>query len=128
MKLNAVGVSSKNIPKAIEFYTILGLKFPELKSDEDHIESITEAGGTKLMIDTVNMITSILGEEPKPSNHSTFAIQYDTPEEIDAIVKQLEEAGFTIVKQPWDAFWGQHYAIVADPEGYMVDLYVNRPS
>ena len=35
----------------------------------------------------------------------------------------IRDAGFTVVKEPWDAFWGQRYAIVADPDGYMVDLF-----
>jgi uncharacterized glyoxalase superfamily protein PhnB len=26
-------------------------------------------------------------------------------------------------KEPWDAFWGQRYAVVADPDGNHVDLY-----
>jgi len=32
-----------------------------------------------------------------------------------------------VVKEPWDAFWGQHYAIVADPEGYRCDLFAAPP-
>ena len=25
--------------------------------------------------------------------------------------------------KPWDAFWGQRYAVLHDPDGHQVDLY-----
>jgi len=77
----------------------------------------------KLMIDTFESVTSILGETPRPSNHSSFAVQYDSPAELNAVATKVKESGFTIFKEPWDAFWGQRYAIVEDPSGYKVDLY-----
>jgi uncharacterized glyoxalase superfamily protein PhnB len=32
-------------------------------------------------------------------------------------------AGFTGRKEPYDAFWGQRYATVADPDGNVIDLF-----
>ncbi len=43
--------------------------------------------------------------------------------EVDAAVAGVRAAGFKVVKEPWDAFWGQRYAIVADPDGYLVDVF-----
>jgi catechol 2,3-dioxygenase-like lactoylglutathione lyase family enzyme len=123
MKLNAVGVTSSNLKKTVAFYTLLGFKFSEFKADEQHLEPETPDGSARLMIDTKNIVADIIGEDPKPGNHSSFAIEYDTPPEIDAVVQSIKAAGFTVVKKPWDAFWGQHYAVVADPDGYKVDLY-----
>ena len=31
--------------------------------------------------------------------------------------------GFSVIKDPKDAFWGQRYVLVAEPDGYMVDIY-----
>ncbi len=42
---------------------------------------------------------------------------------IDAVAQKIADAGFTVTKKPWDAFWGQRYAVVCDPDGYMVDLF-----
>jgi len=123
MKLNAVAVASKNLNRTIKYYSILGFEFPGLAKGEKHIESVEVSRSIKLMIDSFDMLKEILGENPKPGNHSNFAILYDDPDEIDKIVKNLSQNGFTIVKKPWDAFWGQRYAIVADPDGYKVDLY-----
>jgi uncharacterized glyoxalase superfamily protein PhnB len=75
------------------------------------------------MIDTKKMMTEMLGSPPKPGNHGSFAIQYDSPGEIDGVAKKVKEGGFKLIKEPWDAFWGQRYAVVQDPDGYQIDLY-----
>lgn len=31
--------------------------------------------------------------------------------------------GFNGKKEPWDAFWGQRYAQIEDPDGHTVDLF-----
>ena len=123
MKLNAVAVSSSNISKTVEFYKILGFEFPEFKEDEQHVESLPKQGEPKLMIDSHKMMTDILGYEPKPGNHSSFAIEYSSPTELNEVAQKLTSAGYTLAKEPWDAFWGQRYAIASDPDGYKVDLY-----
>lgn len=122
MKLNAVAVTAKNLKKSVAFYTLLGFVFPEFSDEEQHVET-TPNNDAKLMIDSVEMTKDIIGEEPKPGNHSSFAVQYNSPEELNEVAKKVTEAGFTIIKEPWDAFWGQRYCIVQDPDGYKVDLY-----
>lgn len=122
MKLNAVGVNAKNIEESVKFYTLLGFKFDEFAPGEDHVEAMQDSG-IKLMIDSFESVVGILGEEPRPSNHSSFALEFDTPMELNQIVEKLKEHGFKPFKEPWDAFWGQRYAIVQDPSGYLIDLY-----
>ena len=125
MKINKISVTTTNLPQTISFYSSLGLKFPKPKKDEQHIESIPQPGEPALMIDTVELTEEITGAKPIPGTHSVFAIEYDSSEEVDQIIEKLKKEGFKIEKEPWKAFWGQYYAIVMDPEGYKVDLYVN---
>jgi uncharacterized glyoxalase superfamily protein PhnB len=42
---------------------------------------------------------------------------------VDAKYAELVAAGYTGHKEPWDAFWGQRYAQVRDPDGHTVDLF-----
>jgi len=123
MKLAAVGVTTSNMKKTVSFYTILGFKFPNYNSEEGHVEAISPAGSVRLMIDLKQIIKDIINEDPKPGNHSIFALEYDSVEELNQIVIEVESAGFKSIKEPWDAFWGQRYAVVEDPDGYKVDLY-----
>lgn len=39
---------------------------------------------------------------------------------LDAITR-----GGTGVKEPWDAFWGQRYCSVMDPDGNQIDIFAN---
>ena len=124
MKLNAVGVSSSDLKKTVKFYQLLGFEFPEFKEDEDHLEPKTPEGSARLMIDSKKLMTELLGgQEPKPGNHSAFAIEYDSAEELNSVAAKVLAADFNVVKEPWDAFWGQRYCVVEDPDGYKVDLY-----
>ncbi|MBK9031081.1 MAG: VOC family protein [Myxococcales bacterium] len=52
-----------------------------------------------------------------------LALRCATPAEVDATFAAVVAAGFTGAKAPWDAFWGQRYAQVADPDGTKVDLF-----
>ena len=123
MKLDAVGVTSSNLYKTIDFYQLLGFQFPDVKDSDLHIEPITPDGSARLMIDATSIVRDIIGENPKPGNHSSFAIQYESPEQINTLVEKIKHAWYTVEKEPWDAFWGQRYAIVKDPDGYKIDLY-----
>ena len=123
MKIDAVGVTTSNLSKTVEFYTILGFSFPEYKDDEDHLEATSIDGSSRLMIDNKTVIKDVVGKDPKPANHSNFGVHYDSAEQINNVIANLETAGFKIFKKPWDAVWGQRYAIVEDPDGYKIDLY-----
>jgi catechol 2,3-dioxygenase-like lactoylglutathione lyase family enzyme len=124
MKINAVGVVSKNLSKTVNFYSLLGFEFDKFNDSDPHLEAkLNSDASVRLMIDSFDLIKDILGYDPKPSNHSGFAIEYDTPEQVNITAEEIKKAGFKIVKEPWDAFWGQRYCIVSDPEGYMIDLY-----
>lgn len=123
MKIDAVGVSSTDLGKTVAFYQLLGFQFDDYAADEQHLEPVTPDGSARLMIDTADMLKGILGEAPQPGNHSSFAVQYDSPAEVDRVAAAVKAAGYILPAEPWDAPWGQRYAIVQDPDGYRVDLY-----
>jgi uncharacterized glyoxalase superfamily protein PhnB len=47
----------------------------------------------------------------------------DSPAEVDKTHADLVAAGYRSHKDPWDAFWGQRYASVVDPDDNVVDLF-----
>ena len=53
----------------------------------------------------------------------TLAFKCDSPAEVDALYQQIVQQGYEGHREPWDAFWGQRYAVVADPDGTLVDLF-----
>jgi uncharacterized glyoxalase superfamily protein PhnB len=47
---------------------------------------------------------------------------------VDRIYTDLVNAGYEGHLEPWDAFWGQRYATVRDPDGNGVDLFARLPA
>jgi catechol 2,3-dioxygenase-like lactoylglutathione lyase family enzyme len=121
--INAVSVTTRDMTRSVAFYEALGFDFTGVDTTTDHVEPLAAPGATRLMIDGAGLIRSITGTDPKPATHSGFALLCATPAEVDAAAAKVAAAGFSVVKQPWDAFWGQRYAILADPAGYQIDLF-----
>jgi uncharacterized glyoxalase superfamily protein PhnB len=53
----------------------------------------------------------------------TLAVEFDMPADVDEAFAKMVGAGHASIREPFDAFWGQRYATVADPDGNHVDLY-----
>ena len=123
MKIDAVAVSSSDLKKTLAFYTCLGFEFADLEEGQQHVEPKTSTGSARLMIDSQELMQEIIGEQARPGNHSSFAIRFEQPDQVNQACEHVVQSGFTVVKEPWDAFWGQRYAIVEDPDGYRFDLY-----
>jgi uncharacterized glyoxalase superfamily protein PhnB len=51
------------------------------------------------------------------------ALECGSPAEVDEVFARVTGAGFHGEKEPWDAFWGQRYAMLLDPDGVEVSLY-----
>ena len=121
-ELNAIGIVVSDLRRSLLFYRLLGLDLPE-DSDEDHVEA-TMANGTRLMFDPEEVIRSFLPEWTRDNgNQVSLAFECASPAELDEVYARVVAAGFEGEKEPWDAFWGQRYALLGDPDGVRVNLY-----
>ncbi len=119
--LNAMGIVASDLERSLAFYRLLGVDLPE--AGEGHVEG-TLANGARLMFDTEDVITSFNPEwRRETGNQLSLAFECSSPAEVDETYRRVVEAGFHGDKEPWDAFWGQRYAQVRDPDGVPVDLY-----
>jgi uncharacterized glyoxalase superfamily protein PhnB len=108
--------------RSIGFYRLLGLDLPETPG-EGHIEA-TMASGTRLMLDSEEVIHSFRDDWSRETgNQVALAFECGSPAEVDEVYARVTGAGFAGVKAPWDAFWGQRYALLLDPDGVEVNLY-----
>lgn len=123
MKLDAIGIVASDLKKAVAFYSLLGLKFEECGNDADHIEAVTTSG-LRLMLDSEELIKKLKPNWVKPQGQRmALAFLCDSPKHVDEQFARIVSAGFKVETQPWDAFWGQRYATVIDPDGNAVDLF-----
>ena len=121
-RLNAIGIVASDMGRSIRFYRLLGLDVPETP-DEGHVDTLL-SNGVRFMLDTEEVIRSFRPDWSRETgNQIAIAFECESPAEVDATYERMVEAGFHGEKEPWDAFWGQRYAQVQDPDGVGVDLY-----
>ena len=127
-RFEAMGIVVSDMPRALAFYRKLGLEFPEGSEDEGHVEAQLP-GGLRYMLDTESVVKTFDPEWSRPScGHAVGgAFKCDSPEEVDRVYGELLEAGGSPHKEPWDAFWGQRYAQLTDPDGTVIDLFAPLP-
>jgi uncharacterized glyoxalase superfamily protein PhnB len=121
-QLNAIGIVTSEMARSIAFYRLLGLDVPETP-DEGHIDTVLP-NGMRLMLDSEEVVRSFRPDWTRAAgNQLSLAFECAGPAEVDELYARVVAAGFQGEKEPWDAFWGQRYAQLADPDGVPVDLY-----
>jgi uncharacterized glyoxalase superfamily protein PhnB len=123
IKPDMVGIVVKDMAASLRFYRLLGLAIPEGVESDPYAEVIT-ANGYRISWNTVEMVKGIYPDWEEPVGHRmALAFKCDSPAEVDATYSALTAAGYEGYKEPWDAFWGQRYAMVKDPDGNPVDVF-----
>jgi catechol 2,3-dioxygenase-like lactoylglutathione lyase family enzyme len=125
-RVDVFGIVVADMARALAFYRRLGLELPASADDAPHAEAVL-AGGLRLMFDTEDTVRSFDPSWTAPPAGSTtrmgIAFLCDSPAEVDEVHTSMVEAGYRSERDPWDAFWGQRYAVVLDPDGNHVDLF-----
>jgi catechol 2,3-dioxygenase-like lactoylglutathione lyase family enzyme len=120
--LNAIGIVASDMAASIRFYRLLGLDVPETP-DEDHVDTFLP-NGVRFMLDTEDVVRSFKEDWSRETgNQISIAFECASPAEVDEAYARVTGAGFEGEKEPWDAFWGQRYALLRDPDGVEVNLY-----
>jgi catechol 2,3-dioxygenase-like lactoylglutathione lyase family enzyme len=121
-QLNAIGIVVSDMARSIRFYRLLGLDVPDTP-DEGHVDTFL-ANGVRFMLDSEEVVRGFRPDWVRETgNQAALAFECSSPEEVDETYARVTAAGFVGEKEPWDAFWGQRYAQLTDPNGVPVDLY-----
>jgi catechol 2,3-dioxygenase-like lactoylglutathione lyase family enzyme len=122
--MDLVGITVADMAKSLAFYRLLGLDIPADADSEPHVD-ITLPSGVRMAWDTVDTIRSFDPEwaAAQGSPRVSLAFLCGSPAEVDEQYAALIAAGYDGHKEPWDAFWGQRYALVRDPDGNGIDLF-----
>ena len=122
---HSVDIVVRDMGKALAFYRALGLSIPDAGDPEPQVEVVPPPGGGYAL----SFVLEALVREADPSwqdpvgQRVTLAFRCDDPAEVDALYAAMIAAGHTGRREPWDAFWGQRYAFLGDPDGNRVDLF-----
>lgn len=120
--LNAIGIVVADMERSIRFYRLLGLDVPETPG-EGHVDTFLP-NGVRFMLDSEETVKSFRPDWTRePGNQLALAFECASAAEVDELYARAVAAGFAGEKEPWDAFWGQRYAQLADPDGVPVDVF-----
>ncbi|MET7680716.1 VOC family protein [Streptomyces sp. NPDC005423] len=127
-RFDAIGLVVSDMAASVTFYRRLGLDFPEDAANQPHTEARLP-GGLRLLLDTEETVRSFHPEwrAPTGGGRASLALACASPGEVDGVYEELVGAGHHGELKPWDAFWGQRYAVVHDPDGNGVDLFAPLP-
>jgi uncharacterized glyoxalase superfamily protein PhnB len=121
--LDMIGIVCADIDASLAFYRTIGIDAPESSGGEDHVEAKL-ANGLRLAWDSLALIKQMDPGWVQPvGQRMGVAFLCDSPAEVVAIFTKATLAGYKAHKEPWDAFWGQRYAQLTDPDGNVVDLF-----
>jgi catechol 2,3-dioxygenase-like lactoylglutathione lyase family enzyme len=127
-RLDLIGIVTNDMAASLAFYRRLGVDLPPEADAQPHVEVLLP-NGLRIAWDTAEVIRSFdPGWTPPAGGHALgVAFACDGPAEVDATYAALLAAGHKGHLEPWDAFWGQRYAVVHDPDGNSVDLFAPLP-
>ncbi|HEY8791003.1 MAG TPA: VOC family protein [Actinopolymorphaceae bacterium] len=127
-RFDLVGLVVADMSASLAFYRALGLDIPTSADTEPHVE-IVLPGGIRLAWDTIDVVRSFdPGWEPPTGGPGiTTAFLVDSHADVDSTHDAAVAAGYAAYKAPWDAFWGQRYAVLIDPDGNHVDVFAQLP-
>jgi uncharacterized glyoxalase superfamily protein PhnB len=123
-RLDLIGLVVSDMAASLAVYRRLGLDLPPDADGRPHVE-LTLPGGLRLAWDTVETVRSFDPHWSAPSGGHRMALAFDcgSPAEVDSTYAELVGAGCAGHLAPFDAVWGQRYAVVLDPDGNAVDLF-----
>ena|SRR5688572_24530401 len=123
-RLDLIGLVVQDMARSLAFYRRLGLAVPPDADGQPHVEA-TLPGSLRLAWDTEETIRSFDPDWTPPSGGDRMGLAFllDSPAEVDRTYDELIALGYDGHKPPWDAFWGQRYAIILDPDGIGVSLF-----
>jgi catechol 2,3-dioxygenase-like lactoylglutathione lyase family enzyme len=120
---NAIGLAAADMATTLAFYRRLGLDIPAEADTEPHVEAILP-GGIRLMWDSNEMLTSLDPDFTPPTGEgASLAFLCADAAEVDSVHVEMVQAGYVSHRDPWNAEWGQRYAVLKDPDGNTVDLF-----
>lgn len=125
-RLGVIGIVVADMARSLAFYRHLGLAIPPEADTQPHVE-LALPGGSQLVWDSIDLIRGFdCGYVTASGSARVFlAFELDSPAAVDATYDQLVAAGYAGHLAPWDAFWGERYARITDPDGNTVDLYAD---
>ncbi|MBO3746296.1 VOC family protein [Streptosporangiaceae bacterium NEAU-GS5] len=123
-RFDLIGLVVRDMGASLAFYRRLGFDIPAEADAEPHVD-YQLPGGMRIAWDTVETIRSFDPAWAPPTGGHRVALAFacDDPADVDRAYADLVGAGYEGHKEPWDAFWGQRYGVIHDPDGNTIEFF-----
>jgi hypothetical protein len=130
LEIYMIGVVTKDMGKALEFYQRLGLAIPEGAEGKSHVQ-IKMGSGLTFFLDSQPSRWDpgfTKNGESKPISPSDdyypFLLEFYLKERpvLDAKYQELMEYGYSGLRAPYITAFGMYFAFVKDPDGNAILL------
>ena len=117
--LDAIGITTANTSRVAAILLALLDVHPDGDPEGDHVEA-TLPNGLRLMWDTEELMRQLdpNWQPPTGQRPARLPLRRSTRP-----MRRCRRRLRGLTKEPWDAFWGQRYALVLDPDGNEVSLF-----
>ena len=126
IQLDTIGIVVQDMAKSLAFYRTAGLPIPDGQDSERNVEFTDETGIS------LGFLTQETAQQADPrwqiptGQRMNLQFNCGSPAEVDATHARLIAAGYTSYTEPWDAYWGQRFARVQDPDSNVVNFFAHR--
>jgi uncharacterized protein len=124
-KLNLITLGVRDLKKSVEFYEKgLGWKCSRASMDDLILFPL---GGILLALYPRKLLAEDAMVKDEKTGFSGITISFNAKDEkeVDAVLKEAEKAGGTIVKTAQKAFWGGYSGYFKDPDGHLIEVAHN---
>lgn len=127
--LNYLAMAVRDLERTLAFYRDLGLPVPHGAHLDDQGQP---AAHVEVRVGTLRVAwqTEDLARQANPAwqpsvgpGRVSVALEASSPGEVDEVCARMAAQGHTVDNLPYDAFWGQRYAALRDPDGNHVDVF-----
>jgi catechol 2,3-dioxygenase-like lactoylglutathione lyase family enzyme len=125
IRLDQVNLVVRDVEASRVFYTRLGLDFGEEHDPVWGKHHVGAEHGDSTPLDVDLDSTSFVQKWDAGWPGGTGVVigfKVDSRQEVDDLVATLRSDGVPVQQEPFDAFWGARYAVVADPDGNGVGI------
>ncbi|MBX3013682.1 MAG: VOC family protein [Caldilineaceae bacterium] len=130
-RITVITIGVADLERSLRFYREgLGLATPGIVGQEfayGAVVFIDLQAGLRLALWPRSSIAHDTGLRPSPPSATEFTLGHNvaSPAAVDAVMRQAEAAGATIIKAAHTTFWGGYSGYFQDPDGHLWEVVWN---
>lgn len=114
-----VNIVVSDMDRSLEFYEILGVEVADMPhpwgAHHRTVTNVTPVVAAEF--DSSVSVGNWASSWDRDRTGCVVGFAVETADEVDAVASAISAAGFRVLQQPHDAFFGARYAVMEDPDG-----------